>query len=463
MTLAETILCEHLSLEHIYQECCKTPGDINEHLPTLRRLASECQHVTELGSRMCVSTIALLHGVQEKLVCYDLMKSKQMESLLADNGPSSLEFHHQDVLAAPIAETDMLFIDTWHVYEQLKAELAMHSPKVRKYIVLHDTESFGQQGETIGHRGLLPALNEFLERGTFEATERFANNNGLTVLRRVKPESQAPESKPVQAAKIYLAIPYYQSIMGQVLEGYDRGVNPRGPNTYTKFPVGGSFACKNFNDAWCDCINTQDELGWSHFAMIHHDVTAYGFFLDNMLDIMRKHKADVLSVTLTIKDFDNLTSTAMRDHKTGLCRRFTQKELKALYPKETFSAGPGQDLLISSGLWIADIAGKDWPRKTWFEQRSRIFTNAHGKLVSQVMSEDWHWSYQLARLGLKVCATTAINADHWGIVAFNNHDATFGKEHDDDGVGRNGSWFSWQEPEEAPPIREEDGTVYIAE
>jgi hypothetical protein len=95
-----------------------------------------------------------------------------------------LVFHQADVLRVDIEETDLLFIDTWHVYGQLKEELRRHGGKVRKYIVVHDTTTFGQRGETEGHAGLWPAVEEFLAAGTFAIKVRYQNNNGLTVLER---------------------------------------------------------------------------------------------------------------------------------------------------------------------------------------------------------------------------------------------------------------------------------------
>jgi hypothetical protein len=100
-----------------------------------------------------------------------------------------------------IEETDLLFIDTWHVYQQLKKEFELHADKSRKYIILHDTTTFGENGEGIAstninivtgqieaipHKGLWPAVEEFLESNTkWKLKERYTNNNGLTVLERV--------------------------------------------------------------------------------------------------------------------------------------------------------------------------------------------------------------------------------------------------------------------------------------
>jgi hypothetical protein len=34
---------------------------------------------------------------------------------------------------------DLTFIDTWHIYGQLKRELAKFAPITNKYIIMHDT------------------------------------------------------------------------------------------------------------------------------------------------------------------------------------------------------------------------------------------------------------------------------------------------------------------------------------
>jgi glycosyltransferase involved in cell wall biosynthesis/predicted Zn-dependent protease len=178
---------DNFALEHLYRAACATPSDIHEHLPTLYALAGECRHVTEMGTRTGVSTTALLYAQPQVLVCYDTARYPQVDRLRQLAGRTEFIFYQQNVLWAEIEETDLLFIDTWHVYEQLRDELRLHAPKVRKYIVLHDTTTFGERGETEGHRGLWPAVEEFLAEGTFRLKARYENNHGLTVLEAVRP------------------------------------------------------------------------------------------------------------------------------------------------------------------------------------------------------------------------------------------------------------------------------------
>jgi glycosyltransferase involved in cell wall biosynthesis/predicted Zn-dependent protease len=173
-------------LADLYQKACSTPSDINEHLPTLHGLAKECKHVTEFGTRSGFSTTALLHAQPELLVCYDVRKFPEVDRLGGLAGHTRFVFHQSDVRTVAIDETDLLFIDTWHVFAQLQEELRLHADKARKYIVLHDTTTYAEKGETDGHRGLWPAVEEFLAKGTFRLKQRYDNNHGLTVLERIR-------------------------------------------------------------------------------------------------------------------------------------------------------------------------------------------------------------------------------------------------------------------------------------
>ena len=59
-------------LEQYYEERCQVPSDINQHMPTLKKYAEECDHITEMGVRWVVSTFAFLMGKPKKLVSIDI-------------------------------------------------------------------------------------------------------------------------------------------------------------------------------------------------------------------------------------------------------------------------------------------------------------------------------------------------------------------------------------------------------
>jgi hypothetical protein len=187
-----------------FQVRVKSPSDINEHLETLKKYGSECEHITEMGVRTVVSTWAFLEAKPKRLVSIDIQECPiQLASELAKEAGIDFEFIQADTgkPELDIEETDLLFIDTWHVYDQLKVEFKLHSNKARKYIVLHDTTTFGELGESgstlminpangnmelMRMRGLWPAVEEFLqENKNWSLKERFTHNNGLTVLERI--------------------------------------------------------------------------------------------------------------------------------------------------------------------------------------------------------------------------------------------------------------------------------------
>ncbi len=176
------------TVKQLYNSARTTPSDINEHLGVLFHLAKRCQHVTEFGTRTGTSTTALLAAHPRVLVSYDRVCLPEVSflKLAADRSRRTrFTFYQANVLSVEIEETDLLFIDTWHVYEQLSQELALHSPKVRRYLVFHDTTTFGEHGESPGHRGLWPAIEEFLnDNQQWRLIARLTNNNGLTILVR---------------------------------------------------------------------------------------------------------------------------------------------------------------------------------------------------------------------------------------------------------------------------------------
>ena len=176
------------SLNQIYERLCNTPSDINEHLPTLAKYASECDHITEMGVRYIVSTYALLMGMPKKMISYDihLCNWEPVRDLVKDI--TDFSFAVGNTLEIEIEPTELLFIDTLHNYAQLKKELELHADKVSKYIIFHDTTSFETVGESYSGNpegGIWPAIKEFVEANPqWMIKQRFTNNNGLTIIKK---------------------------------------------------------------------------------------------------------------------------------------------------------------------------------------------------------------------------------------------------------------------------------------
>lgn len=177
-------------LEEEYQAALKEESDISEHLPTLRELAMECESITEFGVRYGASTRAFL-VTGKKLRSYDIYKISMVIELFdhAKQLGYDVEYISASTLYLDIEQTDILFIDTLHCYPQLRDELFWNADKVNKYIVLHDTVTYGHRDEIEVHRyskqGLIPAIEEFLEYNKkWQIKHHYENNNGLMVLER---------------------------------------------------------------------------------------------------------------------------------------------------------------------------------------------------------------------------------------------------------------------------------------
>ncbi len=182
------------------------------HLPVLYDYAKRCNHVTEMGARAGLSTSAFLHARVEKFISYDYQYSnpephlrQQIEQLkavfaLAKQEGINCKYIGADVLKVNIDQTDLLFIDTWHCYDQLKRELALHSSKASKYIAFHDIETYGIKGEGFpsmdinhpqrnnlnGERGIRPAIDEFLlANNNWRIEYESKKNNGLLIISRL--------------------------------------------------------------------------------------------------------------------------------------------------------------------------------------------------------------------------------------------------------------------------------------
>lgn len=200
-------------IEANYQAQCNTYSDIYEHLKKLAQYTSECQHITEMGMRSVVSSWAFAKGLtmsdkeNKEMVSIDLDYSPNIEPLKKALKSVGINFVFimADDVKITIDQTDLLFIDTFHVYAHLREELKCHADKVSRYIIMHDTTVDQWLGESIRNgwdavkisqetgykvedinKGLQPAIDEFLiDHPEWKIKEIFTNCNGLTILERI--------------------------------------------------------------------------------------------------------------------------------------------------------------------------------------------------------------------------------------------------------------------------------------
>lgn len=237
---------DFIHIKQIYNKLCEnsytTPSiDIMEHLPTLYKYAKECDSIFETGVRGCVSSWAFLYGLldrednKKRFLYMNDIDECDIELLLNTSNEFEdkveIKYEWKNNLKLDITQTfDITFIDTWHIYGQLKRELEKFSKFTNKYIIMHDTtvdEKYGEfirnnassviceYDEKTGHNmyyefldnnckkevislsnksgfpvheilcGLEPAIQEFLvNHPEWYVKEKYTNNHGLTILAR---------------------------------------------------------------------------------------------------------------------------------------------------------------------------------------------------------------------------------------------------------------------------------------
>jgi hypothetical protein len=199
------------ALTYQYELHAQQPSDIYEHLPVLRQLAKECSSVVEIGLRTIISTWGILQGLSENpsstrsYLGIDIdappYQTLFLAKRLAETNGIEFDFWQANDMKIDIEPVEMLFIDSLHTYCHLTYELEKFSPKVKKYIVMHDTsDPWGSRDQPyLGDyseyppeynrksQGLWPAVEDFLQRHPeWTLHQRRLNNHGLTTLRRIK-------------------------------------------------------------------------------------------------------------------------------------------------------------------------------------------------------------------------------------------------------------------------------------
>lgn len=207
------------TLDAGYAHLSATATNCNEHFETLREYAARCKSATELGCSEMLTCWALAKGLSQNggtgasLTCVDAKPAPagfdNVASLVQSSGGVKMKFVQGDCLKLKLPQTDMLLIDTFHTYPQLKKELERHSGNVGRYIAILNTEVDGQTSELVrlfymydidetcarlggcSHKdickGLMPAIREFVQdsKGAWGIARQFANNNGLVILERL--------------------------------------------------------------------------------------------------------------------------------------------------------------------------------------------------------------------------------------------------------------------------------------
>ena len=194
------------ALLELFEENKASGYGTSGHMETLRSLAVEAAAfadpngivpVVEFGVAGGRSTSALILGAtqngqaRERVISYDIVESRKARRL-RDLAGDAWRFVHEDTReASRIPECAMLFVDSLHTYAQVRAELA-HAGRVWKFLVFHDTITFGSvgaDGETgqplAGSLGIRPAIDELMIRDpTWKIRFHHTHSHGLLCLVR---------------------------------------------------------------------------------------------------------------------------------------------------------------------------------------------------------------------------------------------------------------------------------------
>lgn len=209
-------------LYHAYILSKDSKSDINKFIPILYIYALNCKNILQLGLKKYDVLWPLMKGLVDnrvlpilknfsgrKIVSVELNEPSQILEIqkLAQILQVDHEFvSSQSLEYSPTEFYDMICIDTWHTYGQLKRELSKFSSLCKKFIIIHDIAIDGYNSEAVRlsqHEsiekqakdnnmkltevctGLLPAVIEFLEKNKdFEIDSAYTDHGGLIILKR---------------------------------------------------------------------------------------------------------------------------------------------------------------------------------------------------------------------------------------------------------------------------------------
>lgn len=192
-----------------------------------------------------------------------------------------------------------------------------------------------------------------------------------------------------------------------------------------------------FNQLWAHALAAHGRGEITHFAMLHSDVEPDKGWLDVLMDELIEKRLQVLSCVIPIKSQDGLTSTAVGPiNDIWTQRRLTMAEVAEL--PETFTDKDlvewkkahhceGWVLLLNTGCWVCDLSARPFQQvdshgdlRFTFTQKDRIRVDEKGQLIPHFAPEDWIFSRECHRAGLKIAATRKVKLAHSGPHQFSN-------------------------------------------
>jgi hypothetical protein len=201
---------DNMTLDQIFDWTKSQPRDMETHMDRFRELASKCDHVTAMVKRK-EWDVTLLAGRPKTLRIYTTEPNAVHEKLKTIcNGTNYRSTAADSLSVSEIDETDLLVIHTVHQADRLYAELDRFAPKVRRWILLRSTGTYGETGEPDGP-GLFPAMRRYLrEHPEWSVIEHTADQYGYTLLSRDSADKPELPSMPKMAWNYAKALARHQ-------------------------------------------------------------------------------------------------------------------------------------------------------------------------------------------------------------------------------------------------------------
>lgn len=216
------------------------PKDLDQHADVLAAVAKRAGgRVTEITKRRH-STFAFAFGGAKEIVSYQLDKDSRATDVIVSEGIPVRTISGHGLPPEGIEPTDVLFLDSKHTGTKATEQLAACGPFVKQYIVLHDTQTYGEKGED-GKPGLLSAIREFVrDNPEWTVVYHTQIQHGLTVLSRNK------EDKEALPSAITMAWNYAGAIANAAAKGF-----PVAPQPVIQLRLDTCGLCPHRNNSQC--------------------------------------------------------------------------------------------------------------------------------------------------------------------------------------------------------------------
>ena len=173
-----------------------------------------------------------------------------------------------------------------------------------------------------------------------------------------------------------------------------------------------SLLCVNFNELLCEAVNNGH---YTHFCLLHADICPQGDgWLVKMLQIMKDHHVDVLSVVSPIKDSERRTSCSLGSEEGVRALYFKDLEdmPKTFGRKECGEKFGNKNLYFNTGCLMMRLKNIDITKACF--QMADAITDVDGWKCVQNLPEDWLFSVKCMQLAIPYAVTTEIEIEHVG-------------------------------------------------